>query len=223
VKAQTLILIILCVPLMSCSQIGQQLGIEHQAYNIVMPNDESTAYERKVIKRTTKKIESIARTLGRDLKFNSIPVLVTTEDPTVTKRWGYCQWDENEKGVFIVLNREVFRKDLEDSRLHFVFGVLLHEIGHCYFGRKHDTAVIKRDGYKISIETFDSEGGTTITIDEFPVSIMYSKSSLVGSPLTGVPTSLENYFVAELLGLQRVSSVEDLEELPGVYFTSIDE
>jgi hypothetical protein len=223
VKAQILILILLCAPMMSCSQIGQQLGIEHQAYTIVMPNDESTAYERRVIKRTTKKIEAIAYNLGKEETFESIPVLVTTEDPSVTKRWGYCQWDENGKGVFIVLNREVFQKDLENDRLHFVFGVLLHEIGHCYFGRKHDTAVIKKPGYKISIETFDADGGTTITIDEFPVSIMYSKSSLVGSPLTGVPTSLEHYFVAEILGLQRVSSVEDLEQLPGVYFTSIDE
>lgn len=222
-KTQKLTLILLCVPLMSCSQIGQQLGIEHQAYNIVVPNDESTAYERKIIKRTTKRIESIAHSLGKDETFNSIPVLVTTEDPSVTKRWGYCQWDENSNGVFIVLNREVFQKDLENTRLHFVFGVLLHEIGHCYFGRKHDTAVIKKEGYKINIETFDADGGTTITIDEFPVSIMYSKSSLVGSPLTGVPTSLERYFVAELLGLQRVSSVEDLEQLPGVYFTNIDE
>jgi hypothetical protein len=199
-----------------CSDFKNPFGLNSQIISNQLPIDEATTEEKQKIDQALTKIESLASELGYENNFRRIPVVVIAGGPPIGKKSGYCSWDENRSGQFIVLNRTIFATDSSPNRFDFLFGVLLHEIGHCYFGRTHDSRVFKKEGYRILIEVVDESGGSEISMDEVPVSIMYTKSSQESFVLIKVPQTFQKYFVAELLGLAQINSDEELVSIPGV-------
>lgn len=194
------------------------------------PSDEATSEERKKINETLEHISEIANKFGYKNDFNSIPVLVTSENVKVTGRIGYCQWDENRRGQYIFINRENFESDKRSSYLQNVFQVLLHEIGHCYFGRDHNPNVIKKPGYVAKVEVYDSTGGVDLFEMGFPVSIMYTGHSELcsgncpeGSSPIGAVKDFESYFVSELLGVQQTLSADDLTKFKSFTWVMSDQ
>jgi hypothetical protein len=200
-----------------CSDWKEKLGVDHGYTEQSVPNDESTQEERDRINSTLEKIENLAQKFGYSGKFRRLPISVITEDSNITHRIGYCAWDESGDGRFIALNRIIFQQDQPITRFDTVFDVLLHEIGHCYFKRMHDSEIVKKDGYAIEVLLVDSTGGTQMYFDELPISAMYTKSSIEGSPLTKLPVTFEEYFVSEIVRGVKIKSINEMiNSIPGL-------
>lgn len=200
-----------------CSDLPNLLGMESQIYTKAIPSDEATSEEKEKIELALSKIESIATELGYDKKFRKLPIIVQATSLSMGRNSGYCAWDQNGDGRYIALNRSIFASDPSANRFDFLFGVLLHEIGHCYFRRGHESRVFKKEGFRISVEVTDESGGTQISLDEIPVSIMYTKTSQESFLLIKVPLNFQKYFVSEVLGVARINSDSDLANIPGVH------
>ena len=183
-----------------------------EAAELPVPADQATEKERAQIASTVKEIESIAGELARPQKFQGLPILVTTEDMLEAKRAGACYFERG-KGKFILVNRAVFE---EEERLSAgglqttLFRVLLHEIGHCYLGRHHLETKISGQGRKLrySREGRPARFQNEYFFSDYNVSSMESQSLLM-------PLALKRYYVAELLGLYRAATLDQLAELSG--------
>jgi hypothetical protein len=192
------------------------------SFGITAPGDEATVNERSQIKSTVYKIERLALDNGYDGKFDKIPILVSTENPKQSHWWGLCVKDEKNISQYILINRMVFEQEYSYPTQHYIFGVLLHEIGHCYFNREHDLRVVKKPGYLIMIDPYNSDYGPMNIYKEFPLSIMYADKD-GSSPFLGVSEQFENYFVMELLGLNKLLSFDDLSSFSGVQIVPTNE
>lgn len=180
-----------------------------------VPTNEATKLEEDRIDLTLQEIEQISADLGRPRKFRSLPIVVTSEDPIATNRLGFCSSLGFGDNGFISINRAVLKDDTERNRLDYLFGVLLHEIGHCYFNRIHEDTVVQKPGFRFEVEVTDSVGGTTLYLDAFPVSIM-NVAGDSASEMIRVPSAFKRYYVAEIMGIERLESVGEVEKFPGV-------
>jgi hypothetical protein len=213
---QDLFLCFCLAGLISCNKDVNLLKSELNEYAV--PADEATPAERQEIDDTLASISQKAAQYGYFNDFKSIPVLVTSEDSTVTGREGMCQWDKNYRGIFIKINRRVFDRDRSLGRFRAVFSVLLHEIGHCYLGRQHETTLLTEKSSHLQVEVTDKMGGTDFVEDGFPVSVMtvlHSKNCTenceASSRLPSIP-ELQDYYVAEVIGFSRINSLRELAQ-----------
>ncbi|WP_413288804.1 hypothetical protein [Bdellovibrio sp. HCB337] len=218
---------LVCRNILAVSLCG--LLVSCNGFKIWIPEDESTAEEREKIAATLQHISALAAEVGYQNSFTSLPVWVTTEDEYENNRSAYCSWDDNNHGVYIVINRKVFEREKQEPRFQEVFAVLLHEIGHCYFSRGHSHERILKPGYIAEVQAVDSVGGTVFNESGFPVSIMY-----VGSPascqencdasfrITKVK-EFEKYFVSELVGTIKAMSADELEKFKSFRWVKIEE
>jgi hypothetical protein len=201
--ATALALSLLCL---ACAK--EREGDFVSAASVTVPADEATPEERERINATLDEIEALAGQLARPQSFRSLPVIVTTESMAESHRAGACYF-ENGRGKFILVNRVVLR---QEERLRTVglestlFRVLLHEIGHCYFGREHLEEKISQKGRRLRFAPDRQERRPVF--EEFNVSSMESKTLLI-------PLALKKYYVAEILGLFRARSLEDLAAYTG--------
>lgn len=203
------LLLIACAGLCACAKDKKRDVV---AGSLPVPADEATAQERAQIASTVKEIETLAGELARPQAFRSLPVVVTTESMAETKRAGAC-FMENGRGKFILVNREVFREEARMAAGRFqttLFRVLLHEIGHCYLGRDHLETRISGQGRKLRFHR--REPGKKAFDDLF--SSDYNVSSMESQSLV-MPLALKKYYVAELLGLFRAASLNDIAEYTG--------
>jgi hypothetical protein len=159
-----------------------------------IPKDAAKADERQKINATLDEIEDLARELGSSARFRSIPVIVTKHNYPDSGSWGSCHRKSNGKGQYIAISRAAFDAEDASEKPEFaaVFQVLLHEIGHCYLNRKHDSSRIDaEDSYK-----------------SLPVSVMHPDPSHRSELF--VANRLKKYYVGELLGLRRAKTPRDL-------------
>lgn len=181
--------------------------------------DEATPQERALISSYLDQISDMAQKLGYQDSFRSIPVLVTSEDEIANMRSGYCQKIGDQK--LIVVNRVNFLPE-RNRRVDAVFSVLLHEIGHCYFNRMHDKRLLEKPGHYLNIKITDEKGGESWLVPGFPVSIMYQGDRVCGSSCPVSSSSvlqlreLQNYYVAEMLGVRVLKDPNDLSEFKSV-------
>ncbi len=207
----------LCVlALLSCtSQPSESTGAgagTGAKSTLVIPADEASAEERAEIESALREIESVAAELSAPRDFHRLPVIVTTAE-NFTDHPAACV-SENGEGRFILLKPSVIEQEKEErksGRHSALLRVLLHEIGHCYFGREHETAQIQSPGYVIEIES----AAGPIYYHSLDVSVMV-KESLV------IPTPLERYYVAELLGLTRAESLADIAAFAPLKYLPIE-
>lgn len=169
-----------------------------------MPIDESTPTERKLIESKIKEISDIAEKLGYKEGFTEVPVYVTSADLKLT---AYCRTDGSRRGQVIVLTR----KALSSGRKHYdkLFGILLHEIGHCYFSRDHETRKLKIDQKKFVIQVKDNNKKKKISGRALPTSMMYTGP---GSLQFLDNPELKKYYVAEILGGEAWQSTSDVTQ-----------
>ncbi len=179
--------------------------------SLAIPADEATAEERKQIDSTLLEIETLAGELGRPQSFRSLPIVVSTESMAKTERAGAC-YLENGRGRYILVNRVVLR---EEERLvgiglqSTLFRVLLHEIGHCYFGRDHLEDKLSERGRRLRFPA--DRFRRRPEFSELNVSSMESRTLLL-------PIALKKYYVAEILGLFRARSLAELAQYTGADF-----
>ena len=170
-----------------------------------MPLDEGTPLEHAEITGALTRISDLTEKFGKRREFDAIPVIVVTEDARKTDRVGYC-----DSLPFIALNRSLFVRDKVNSSLA---PVLLHEIGHCYFHRGHFNGMIVKPGF--SFVFYDNSDPMHQRMYLYPgicQSIMCAHSAN--------PVQLLEYYVGELLGRPRATSVADMEQFAPLNFTA---
>lgn len=177
--------------------------------------DESTAEERILIEKTLAKISDMAAQYGYNDSFTRIPVSVTTEDIGLTGRTGFCiDYGTSRR---IVINRMNFPSQ-SGQRHDLLFHILLHEIGHCYFNRPHTTQILKKPGHYIYVEIEDESGGEAWPAEGFPLSAMFMGSRVCawtcpnGAASLLVLRELQNYFVAEMIGIRVLRDPSGIDE-----------
>lgn len=182
--------------------------------------DESTEEEREKIKTTLQMIHELALESGYEKDFSAVPVYVSSENINVSQRLGYCVWDRDRNGTYIVLNRENFTSEKERPRFKQVFAVLVHEIGHCYFKRDHNSDLLTKTGYALNVLVEDDEGGTKFIEPGFPLSAMYTfKQPNCTAPCQEFSSRMpeveafQRYYVHELVSDVRILSAADVEKL----------
>lgn len=199
---------LLAIALLCFACAKEKEGDFVNATSVTIPADESTPEERERINATLDEIEALAGQLARPQSFRSLPVIVTTESMADSHRAGACYF-ENGRGKFILVNRVVLR---QEERLRTIglestlFRVLLHEIGHCYLGREHLEEKISQKGRRLRFAP-DRHDRRPV-FEEFNVSSMESKTLLM-------PLALKKYYVAEILGLYRARSLDELAAYAG--------
>jgi|GEM_PF-5099742 len=198
----------LCV--FSCAK---DKGGNAKVSSLVVPTDEATELERRIIDDTLTDIEKLSSELGHSKSFRSIPVLVTSERPEDSGRFAAC-YSEDGQGKFIQVNRQVLRKEKEIfmGTTSTFFQILLHEIGHCYFGRKHLDDQIDVSAYRVVLPHEHSEKETEFGIHSVNASAMHSKNMIV-------PNVLKKYYVAEVIGLAASRDVPALQSYSPLTFT----
>jgi hypothetical protein len=159
-----------------------------------VPKDEATAEERKQIDDALMKISDLTEKFGTRREFKNIPIVVTTEDARAHKRDAYCA------GSFIALNRGLFDKNTVFPHMPTI---LLHEIGHCYFGRGHDSQVFSKPGFNVVFYKHDLWHPGS----EYQVNVCATVMCKDGY----LPFPLLEYYVGELMGRPRVKDISELK------------
>ncbi|MBK9322345.1 MAG: hypothetical protein IPM97_05225 [Bdellovibrionaceae bacterium] len=205
---KTVFLFLLAVSILSCNRpFGAIDGLDYE-----IPDDESTTEERQLINEIKADIIQTSVSFGIKLDLDKLPIIVTSRQDIVTSEGntgfnGLCFWDQNKKGKAILLNKAPFRYDLYKAEslkkaelAPQTFHTLLHEIGHCYFGREHESQILQRDGKQITIhqtnESYNLPFVTTSVMDNTAGSM--------------IPYSLKKYYVAEIIGYFRASSLDEV-------------
>lgn len=176
--------------------------------NVAVPKDEATSKDLLAIERTLELISEQASVLGYQNDFRDIPIVVRASGGQAESVAGRCHFTANGKGHYIELFKDVLELEAPRRSSAYctdLFIVLLHEIGHCYFHRPHDHAMIKEEGFEMIFQMPSAHGAAEVSYSELPASIM------IGSWQVGIPRSLEKYYIAELLGLFRAQTPYDLQ------------
>jgi hypothetical protein len=164
--------------------------------DIAVPADEATPAQRAQIDKTLSEIESITADLGRAATFRALPILVTKDRQYITEARGACV-RANGVPKFLLLRPEVveFERGMAgNSKATSLFSALLHEIGHCYYGREHDNALIQLDRSHIWMKARQESEDYEENWASLDASVMSAEKLLM-------PRALERYYVAELIGL----------------------
>jgi hypothetical protein len=172
--------------------------------SVTAPEDQADATQRAAIDATLTKIEAFTRILGKPHTFRSLPIVVTT-DTHFTDHPAACV---SVKGAaqFILVKPAVFEAEERiapnkvDSTL---FRILLHEIGHCYFHREHEEDHIAQPGRLVEL-TLNRQGVTS------KVNVPFLDATVMVPENLSVPIALEKYYVAEILGVTRAKTLQDL-------------
>jgi hypothetical protein len=175
-----------------------------QSKSITAPEDQSDAAQRAQIDATLTKIEGLTSALGKPHTFRSVPIVVST-DTHYTDHPAACV-ALNRVPQFILVKPAVFEAEDRispggiDSTL---FRVLLHEIGHCYFHREHEEEHISQPGRLVQLTV--KQRGVTGKVD-----LPFLDATVMVPENLSVPIVLEKYYVAEILGVIRAKTLQDL-------------
>lgn len=189
---------LLCAVLMGCGNSRSKV--------VSGPTDLATPEERLAIETNLAEISKIMTRLGRPQSFSRFQIVVVPLERH--KAHGQCVKAKDityiriDKGmVQEQLTGDVSWNEVNDR----LFTTLLHEIGHCYFNRGHDDTILPEIP-ESRLLTVSAKGRR---INQFhrqhvPATIMHR----LGAPGHG----LRDYYVAEVLGLDRAKSWRDLEK-----------
>lgn len=188
----------------ACGEYGRDSGQP-------IPVDQATSSDRLRIQETLGEIEELIASFGVPVDFKSIPIVVTDDMEAA----GVCQRDPSGSRTYIGIHSLIMNiGNPSFGTTSPLFDVLLHEIGHCYFGRNHDDTQIERDGADIIIVETGPGWRREIPYASVPASIMISEVSVA------LPVSLKRYYVGELLGKYRATDATELRDFASLYFLS---
>jgi hypothetical protein len=165
----------------------------------VAPQSQASSALKADIDDELTKLEDDFRDINVNVDLKRLPVVIA---PLPFGVVGRCQYGHRKSGIFIILSPVLFPGDNFESEndlyeKEFV-RVLLHEIGHCYFGRKHEApAFLEIPG---SAFEFD-QNGMTVRFDKIPRSLMPAQS------FYKMPKVLRKYYVAEIAGKAQLADL----------------
>lgn len=182
------------------------------------PPDIATQAEHDQIRAALANLSALAAASGVG-DFSSFPVLVVDSFAGEgAAAAAYCQRGADGRGAFVGVLRSTLRR-AEARRWEwgddsFLEMILLHELGHCVFGRGHDDTLLEKEGWHLSFRYGGARGDRFFNF-RIQASVMHS-SPLLTDPF---PESLKRYYVAELAGLRRWASLDDVAREEGVLVT----
>lgn len=185
---------------------------KQQADQIVLPANQSSPYEQSVLSDALDKIQSDFDQLNVNVNLRSIRYSVAQLNSDLA---GYCIYRADGSPVGIALNHSIFENwQIESEREYgLLFKVLLHEIGHCFFGRHHEEELFTVPGFFLRIDLY---GNSRELWSHFPVSVMNDTGHL-----SSIPKSVWPYYVREVAGLDRVNDVTDIQRYVPVSLEAI--
>lgn len=174
------------------------------------PSNQANALQSNSIDEEIEKLEKDFDEQGTPVNLKKLPIVVSS-----ISNLGECHYNKKGKPIFIVLDPKIFsdaqttRGD-EELNESLLFSVLLHEVGHCYFNRKHETnQYVDFAGQKVSTPlAYQLPGFGEYTLSfrdgELPVTAMMNNRP-------PIPRILRKYYIAEIAGLDRMRNLEDLK------------
>ena len=182
------------------------------------PVDVGTLEDHAKIQQTALEIEKVAASLGKGKDFHSFPVFVVGKNTPHAMGSAYCLSDSSGHGVYIGIRRHLLEETAEMNANGFgksrLFLILLHEYGHCLFGRAHDTELLRQPNTRINLQA-DPASSVFQSVVALPPTCMYPNAYI-----TELPDSLKKYYVGELFGLGRMKSLGEAEKLEGFQLSS---
>lgn len=178
-----------------------------KAQEIIIPANQASSDEAQILEKALATIEEDFANLNVQVNLRTIPYRISTLETGVA---GICITKPDGSPVAIAIDHSVFTNwGIEtDEYYGFVYKVLLHEIGHCYFHRDHDNAWLEVPNMNFRINYY----GNLYTLEsKFQLSVMNTQ----GAP--SVSKRIWPYYVKEVAGLDRVRRIEDIENYLDVW------
>lgn len=207
-KTQKLLPIIFLVVGMGCAGSNDSGGDENALQNNGdVFQDEASAQEKDLIAETMQSIKGYAAEFNVDTDLNRIPIVVTTRKELPKNVPSLCIRNGN-VGAKIVLQKSFFTARVYDKDTGLaspLFNLLIHEIGHCYMNRNHESAVLKKKGYMAEFEIVSRKGKERVRYYSVQATMMHNT-------YFAMPKVLEKYYVGEIFGKYRAKTLEDLQQ-----------
>lgn len=182
----------------------------------IVPNSIASADEQSLLQANVAEIQNLATTSGISKTFINFPIVVVDKSPTGNDPQAFCWADRKGNGVYIGILKKTFEAIKNEASFteNYLFLLLVHEFGHCLFNRKHEVAFIKPLGKKIYLQ--DHAGKRHDLWDNaIPITAMNSSTpGIMGGPY--LTLALKRYYLLEIAGMKRWSTVRDLETVDGI-------
>lgn len=190
------LILILCAFLASCGERGFP---EKKGLNL---DEEATPEQTLLIENELNQLENDFKSVGVNVNLHEVPVRVKKLEGN---SWGACYQDNQRGPLAIVLDPRAFKQNgllSKDPYLSYLTTILLHEIGHCYFDRKHielEFLDVKQKEIVIS-----APGEERFATSSIPTSVM-SPAAPPG------PKRLRKYYVSEVAGIAKLKTLDALQ------------
>lgn len=181
------------------------LGCGRDGNSPALPPAITTVDEKQQIAQALETIQAELDASGVKKDVSSVPVYVANiADPKVQ---GQCFRNRKGKPMAIVLRRSLMQQvSTDENLLPWYYTVLLHEIGHCHFGREHENEILQNTGHEMLFTNLSTDHKSS----QYRMSyIAPSVMNLNGDKM--LLKDLNSYFVREIAGLERIQSWGDLE------------
>lgn len=184
----------------------------------IVPESIASAQEQSEIKNTVSEIQELGDRLRLNRDFNSFPIRIVEKYSGDGGALAFCQQREDGTGVYIGILKSTmdnyFAQLQPKGENSFLYLLIVHEFGHCLYGRDHEDATISVPGLNIFFAGKNPAEYVEIG-GEIPVSVMMTQaSSSLGSYV--LPEDVKSYYLSEIAGLKRWKNREDLEAVNGV-------
>lgn len=176
------------------------------------PQNIASASDQITLDIMISEIEDILRNIGITKSLSTIPILVTDQ----ISGDGKCSLTGSQN--YIAIHKDLFHYEDLDSNIDQIprlWFVLLHEIGHCYFYRHHESKkILPTRGY---VFTFINKVNTDLGYlcfhsykESWPATVMGPNG------LSTAPSSLKTFYVEELIGNVQEPTAADLLNHKGI-------
>lgn len=166
--------------------------------NESFPENRASAEETEALKLVLNQIQSDFDEQHINIDLESIPYSINDLGEFTA---GIC-YKSNGRRIGIAIDHTVFLESIENGDYYgFLYKVLLHEIGHCFFNRIHEENNYSVTGYTMLLGI--SPGRAPKSFDSIATTVMES----MGQRL--IPKLLWPYYIKEMVGLDLIQSWED--------------
>ncbi len=165
-----------------------------------VPEDAATAEQRAQVEELKKEMEADFADAGRDLNLNQVRIIVAD----IGDRYaGACYKDDQGRPLAIALHPNALAHRTSPVFLPLAYTTLLHEVGHCYLNRDHETDYVTVPGQILMLDLGESS----------PLKRPFSRlraTVMNDDNREPLPTVLRPYYILEVLGEARATAWEDL-------------
>jgi hypothetical protein len=177
-----------------------------------LPSNQASPLEASLLNEALDRIQNDFDQLDVKINLRSIPYTVSD----LNRYHGICFMGANGVPKGIALHHRIFSRFVNlQNDYGLLYYVLLHEIGHCFFNRRHEEVIYHYEGHQfvLNFASFESP----LTMPFLYVTVMKDKSPYQEM----IPKELWPYYVKEIAGLDRMETWEDLKTYTDIEITPV--